>query len=411
MIRHLWVRIHRYAGLIMTAFLIVVGLTGSLLAFLPELNRLLTPQLFRTPKAEVALKAADLIESALALYPNAQFNAVNLSTDGTAIIIINPGLNPADGKTYQPNFNQLFLDPYNGLELGRRMVGDWPDGLDNLMPFIYKLHYALALGDTGTWILGAVAVVWTIDCFIGLYLTLPARQGKLNISVPIIQRKAYWQRWLPAWKIRWKANSCKLNFDLHRAGGLWVWLALLVFAWSSVMFNMKSVYMPVTAMVFDYPNPKSIWGLPKLEKPLQQPKIDWRQAQEITERLLAEHAQLHHFSVKEPVSLNLNRALGFYAYWVRSSLDVSGVGKGGNTVIAIDANTGEFKGLHLPSGQHSGHTVTNWLVMLHMGRVFGLPYRIFICVLGLMIVMLSVTGVIIWLRKRRAYKLKASVKR
>jgi uncharacterized iron-regulated membrane protein len=36
-----------------------------------------------------------------------------------------------------------------------------------------------------------------------------------------------------------------------------------------------------------------------------------------------------------------------------------------------------------------------------MANVWGLPYKIFVCVLGLVIVMLAVTGVLIWLKKRR----------
>lgn len=35
-IRPFWVLVHRYAGLAMTVFLIIVGLTGSLLAFYSE---------------------------------------------------------------------------------------------------------------------------------------------------------------------------------------------------------------------------------------------------------------------------------------------------------------------------------------------------------------------------------------
>jgi uncharacterized iron-regulated membrane protein len=57
--------------------------------------------------------------------------------------------------------------------------------------------------------------------------------------------------------------------------------------------------------------------------------------------------------------------------------------------------------LLLPQGQYSGNTLTAWLMALHMANVFGLPYRIFVCLLGLAIVMLAVTGVVIWLKKRR----------
>lgn len=37
-----------------------------------------------------------------------------------------------------------------------------------------------------------------------------------------------------------------------------------------------------------------------------------------------------------------------------------------------------------------------------MGRVWGLPYRTFICVMGLTLTTLSSTGVVIWYKKRRA---------
>lgn len=39
---------------------------------------------------------------------------------------------------------------------------------------------------------------------------------------------------------------------------------------------------------------------------------------------------------------------------------------------------------------------------IHGGRFLGLPGRILIAILGLAIALLSVTGVVIWWRKRRA---------
>ena len=35
-----------------------------------------------------------------------------------------------------------------------------------------------------------------------------------------------------------------------------------------------------------------------------------------------------------------------------------------------------------------------------MGMVFGLPYRIAVSLIGMMVTTLSVTGVIIWMKKR-----------
>jgi uncharacterized iron-regulated membrane protein len=56
----------------------------------------------------------------------------------------------------------------------------------------------------------------------------------------------------------------------------------------------------------------------------------------------------------------------------------------------------------VPTGEHSGNTVESWLYALHMTRVFGRAYQIFVCVLGLVITMLSLTGAYIWWKKSRA---------
>ena len=83
---------------------------------------------------------------------------------------------------------------------------------------------------------------------------------------------------------------------------------------------------------------------------------------------------------------------------MRSSRDIGD--KAGSTSILFDSRSGELKTLSLPTGHRSGTTLTTWLVELHMANLFGLPYRIFVCAIGLVIAMLSVTGVYIWWKKR-----------
>jgi uncharacterized iron-regulated membrane protein len=48
---------------------------------------------------------------------------------------------------------------------------------------------------------------------------------------------------------------------------------------------------------------------------------------------------------------------------------------------------------------------------LHIGSIGGLPYRVFVAVVGLAVVVLSVTGVVIWMRKRSARLLGAAKRR
>jgi len=438
MTRHFWVLLHRYTGLAMAGFLIIVGLTGSLLAFNSELEHAITPQLYAVDTGGARLAAAALIARAEALVPTAEVNYLSLGDAESVLASMSPRIDAATGKAYELGFDQLILNPYTGQELGRRTWGAISEGMINLMPFVYKLHFNLALGEIGMWALGITALVWTLDCFVGFYLTLPARRKKQGLSVrpepfdlaqeslveggtvkPIMVRQAhherfnytlsnnsFWQRWKPAWLIKWQGSKFRINFDLHRAGGLWLWMMLLIFAWSSVSMNLwDTVYTKTTQLVFDFHAPWT--DLPKLDKPLEQPAIGWPQALNIAEALMAKTAAEQGFSVEQPIAIWLNREQGVYVYNVRSSRDIQD--KQGNTRIFFDANTGEQRLQLLPSGQYNGNTITNWLTALHMANVFGMPYRIFVCVLGLAIIMLSVTGVIIWLRKRRAARLSTRI--
>ena len=65
MVRQFFVFIHRWAGLAMTVFLILVGLTGSMLAFKTDIERLICPRIYATPRPGVApLDIATLAERA-----------------------------------------------------------------------------------------------------------------------------------------------------------------------------------------------------------------------------------------------------------------------------------------------------------------------------------------------------------
>ena len=389
MIRPFFVWLHRWAGLLMTVFLIVVGLTGSLLAFKTDLERLICPRIYAAPRPSVPpLDFATLAERAEALVPQGQVITVALEEPDQALVVFEPREDPATGKPYKLDFVQMFVDPWTGEELGRRRPGDLSQGLINLMPFIWDLHLSLALGGWGAWVLGIVALVWTLDCFIGFYLTLPVSSG------------AFWRRWKPAWLVKRKAGAYRLNFDLHRAGGLWFWVILFIFAWSSVMLNLRPVYDWVTGAVFDYQQYTPPAAHDTVMSP-HPPRLDFRTALSTGERLMAEQAAKHGFSVERPIMFY--RMNGVYSYFVKSSRDIRD--KLGLTYINFDADTGALISLELPVGEHSGNTISAWLYGLHMGDVFGLPYRIFVCALGLVITMLSVTGIYIWWKKRRARKL------
>jgi len=385
MIHRYFVWLHRWTGLLMTVFLIVVGLTGTLLAFRTKIDRALNPQLYGSSQiGQPPLDLATLAEKAELLVPQARPGFFAIDND-QANISLRFRTNPATGQPYQSDFDHLILDPYTGRELGRCCAH--PNWRINFISFIYKLHTSMAMGSVGAWTLGIVALVWTLDCFVGFYLTLPRGSG------------GFWQRWKYAWQVKWWANAFRINFDLHRAGGLWFWPLLFVFAWSSVMLSLRPVYERVTAAVFDYQSDDAALATYALPQPLWNPKLTWRDAQTIGERLVADMATEHHFTVTRPYGLAYIPEFGVYTYDVRGSNDIRG--HGWDTGVWVDGNTGVLRQVFLPSGQHAGNTISTWLWGLHYGDIRDfLPYRILVALFGLILTMLSITGVYIWWKKR-----------
>jgi uncharacterized iron-regulated membrane protein len=223
--RQTWVTAHRWAGLSLALFLVIAGLTGALMAFYDELEVAIAPQLHlvQPPSAHAAmLSPIELREKVQAAHPGAVINYLPLHVEpGHALKLDIRRIDPATRRIgpWSPEVDEVFIDPYTGRILGTRLWGDISQGAINFMPFIYRLHYTLLADKTGRYLLGIVALIWVLDTFVGFYLTLPQRLGSSWLS-----------RWKPSWLVRWGGGETKLTFDLHRAGALWIWPLLFVFA-------------------------------------------------------------------------------------------------------------------------------------------------------------------------------------
>ena len=76
------------------------------------------------------------------------------------------------------------------------------------------------------------------------------------------------------------------------------------------------------------------------------------------------------------------------------------------TYVVFDGDTGALIKLFQPTGEHTGNTIDSWLALrpAHGTRVRQTVSDL-VCVLGLAIVMLSITGVYVWLKKRNARRI------
>ncbi|MDF3822632.1 PepSY-associated TM helix domain-containing protein [Leptospira sp. 96542] len=387
-----FVLLHRYVGLLIALFLVIASVTGGLLAFKDELDAWLAPQLFvaaSTPDAPL-LDPFDLRQKvAQQVAPKGRVDAVvfNLKAGYTARFPIAPNPDPETGKFYELDYDEVFVDPHTGQIQGRRARDAISLRPGQLMPLVFQIHHSLALpGVWGTLLLGVVSLLWTLDCFVGAYLTLP-------------KGRPWMPKWKQAWLIKWHAGVYRATLDVHRAGGLWLWAVLLLFAWSSVMFNLREpVFRPVMGIVFPFDD--SWRSVPVRPKPVLSPALGWREAHLAAQVAMQDMGRSVGFRVDHEERLMLDRRRGVYAYMVHSSVDLRDTV--GNTALLIDADTGAPRGHWLPTGGASGNTVSNWMGALHMAHVFGLPYRIFVALLGVAVSVLSVTGFMIWWKKCHA---------
>lgn len=402
LLRPALVLVHRYAGLFMALFLLIAALTGTTIAFQDELDHWLNPALFQVAERDATeLDADTLAQRVQQQYPQAFITQLYRDRrPGESVRVrLAQRIDTATGKTLPLPHTEIFVDPFDGHVLGGRERGVFHPDRAHLMPFLDKLHYTLSVpGYWGEWFMGMVALVWTVDCFIGLYLTLPSTRRS---SEP---QKSWWRRWQPAWLIKRGASFTRFNFDLHRATGLWLWLILLLLATSSVYFNLTNeIFRPVLSWFGPLTPPvtDTLAATPQATRPIS---------------LSLEQAVARARTGLSPMSRDMIVSyVGIYAdtpgfYKVRFTDADRGYRSWRFHIeeIYVNGSTGEIAAR---GGHHVGTTadkVIFWQYPLHSGKVFGFWGRAFMASIGLLVAALSSTGVILWLKKRRSEMIRAT---
>ncbi len=401
--------LHRWVGLAIAGFLFVSGLTGAVISWDHELDDLLNPHLMEAKSSGPALPILDLVNRVEAADPRVQAVSIPMSIEPgeSLVIFVLPRVDPATGRLYEPGYSQVFLDPATGDVLGRRLWGQaFPLSTETFVSFLYRFHVSLHIPEFwginrwGEWLLGGVAILWTIDCFIGFYLTTPRRHAPnpgRPIDVDRALRRGWWARWTPAWTIKTSGSAYRVNFDIHRALGLWTWALLFVLAFTGFSLNLsQEVFRPLLAMVSTVtPTPFSTRPPSDTHKPIE-PRIGYAEAIEIGRA--------------EAVRRGWDLAVGHVFYTRRRGFygvrffegDGHGAAGVGPPVIFVDGNDGAVIGDRIPWQGTVADIFMQAQFPVHSGRILGLPGRILISVMGLVVAALSVTGVVIWYRKLRA---------
>lgn len=421
-IRKFWVLFHRWAGLITAPFLIITGLTGAIISWDHELDDWLNPHLREVHSQGELMAPLDLAARVEQQYPEIRVASVPLNTGKAESLVLfaMPKQNPATGKLYHPGFNQIFLDPITGKELGKREWGAlWPLNSENFVSFLYKLHYSLHVPEMfgtdrwGIWLLGIIAIAWLIDCFVGFYLTLPVRHKKkpalalqhLAAMHPKQSRySGFWKRWKKAWCLRVNAGSFKLNYDIHRAFGLWTWVLLFIIAFSAVSLNLRrEVFLPLLSSVTTI-SPGVLDKRPRT--PLHAPVEPQRSYAEILPIALEEAKRQGWHEPAGRIGYFMN--LGVYTVDFYMPDADHGIAGGGHKRLLFDAQSGALLGHKIPWTGSSGDIFAQAQFPMHSGRILGLGGRIMISIMGIIVALLSITGLYIWWKKRIARNLATS---
>ncbi|SDM10029.1 Uncharacterized iron-regulated membrane protein [Oryzisolibacter propanilivorax] len=398
--RAFWTVVHRWAGLAVALFLIVAGLTGAVISWDHEIDEWLNADIMHTPGRGALQDPLALAAAVEADDPRAEVSYMTLGLEEghAASFLVRPRIDPATGARYTLGYNTAYVDPVTARITGHRDSRSIALSQRNLMPWLRHLHESLhvpAFWGSDRWgfrLMGAVALVWLLDSFVALYLTFPRRQ------VARTAPRHWLQRWRPAWAVRWRAGGYRLNFDLHRAGGLWVWIVILVVAFTSFSLNLyREVFYPLMSRISTTtPGPYETL-VPAPLGSFIAPRIGFAQAIDIA------RSEGHRLGLPHPPGGIWYG--GDYPFYNVSFFDPGDEGGSlgmGLSNVYVSSQTGEVLGAHRPWHGTAADVFVQLQLPLHSGRILGLPGRILMSAMGLLVVMLSVTGIVIWARKRRA---------
>ncbi|MEX5350803.1 PepSY domain-containing protein [Pseudomonas juntendi] len=381
--RQLYVLLHRYLGLVTAVFLALAGLTGSVLAFHHEIDEWLNPGFYEASAVGTLQEPGVLVDKVQSEHPRLQVWYMEYPQEPghSALLAMVPRNDPQSGQPYDEKNTVFYLDPVSGETLGQRYWGECCFSRENFMPFILELHYSLTLpGNWGVLLMGVVAILWVLDCFIAVLLTLP-------------RGRPFWRKWATAWKIK-GGHTYRLNMDVHRASGLWLWLLLLPIAISSVAMNLPaqvfkpavSLFSPVEPSVYEARGamPKEALGVTRLT-----------------------YQQAYQLAQKEGARLGLTAPIGELYYSFEYNFYGAGFGQHdtdahGKSWLFFHGTDGHLLGQEIAGQGTLGEQFYRLQLPIHGGRIIGVTGQVLIAILGVVIAVLSITGVYIWWRKLQA---------
>jgi uncharacterized iron-regulated membrane protein len=182
-------QLHLLAAAVAGLVIVVLALTGSIMAFEEQLDHLTHPRLFYVAPHGVPLSLASLTARASAALP------------GKPVVTYGLSVSPALSWSVNVGGTIVFVNQYTGEILGTRIGPTW-------LGYVHQVHLRLLAGDTGKTIVAWADVVMLLLSLSGIYLWWPIKRIAINTA----------------------AGGRRFWFDLHNAVGVCAFVFVFLLA-------------------------------------------------------------------------------------------------------------------------------------------------------------------------------------
>ncbi|QDO97777.1 PepSY domain-containing protein [Ferrovibrio terrae] len=355
-LRQFWRRLHLWIGLAGGIIFVLLGLTGSALVYQDEILSLLYPRQMRVTVSETAAPSRILTAAQSALPAG----------DGRVVILRYPE-NP--GRPIQALIEHggerrtLLVDPANAT-----LLGPLPGG--EIFSVLLELHSRLMLQALGREIVGWVGVVLAISAITGLILWWP--QPRLRA-------------WKQALQLKWRNMSWqRRSFDLHKVMGSVIAMPMLLIALSGSALTFREPLLPLMT---------ALGGIPQARPAVRPMTLEnARSLDALVDEALRQIPGARLVFISPPA-----RPGGATRIRLRQPDEIH---QNGRSYVLLDA-AGTVLDLQRVSELPAANLVFDQLPYpLHTGYMFGEAGRFVVFMAGILPLLLFVTGLVLWLRRR-----------
>lgn len=357
--RKLLLRVHLWLGVAAGLFLIVLGLTGSVIAFEGDIDHWLHPSRWYVTASGAPLAEGALVAAVEQKTAPARVGAIELPQQRN----LAQRMSLTDGTS-------ATVDPYTGAILSRLHR---PTRTDRVLAEIHQLHLRLAPDPRNdAWAPAGKVIV----SYAGLILCILAPTG-LVLWLRTKRASVKWQQ----------ASWFRRCFDLHLTVGIWAGVFLFVAGFTGILIGFESGEKAIYAATHSQP-PKFGRRPQSAPAPAGTPPIGVDRAIEIARAALPPGAV-------DMILLPTNPK-GIYDVVVRVPEETSG---SPHSDAAIDQHTGQILAIHNFLTDSQGYRWIRFNRSIHTGDFGGLAGHILMAASSLLLVVMVVTGFVIWLKK------------